>query len=84
MDDALREAAEPDSLTLLPEVDVRRALAGRILTFTLLAPPYPAIGVGALRVLRIVEREGAADVIAGYERYERPELPPEPAGAVFA
>jgi len=70
MDDASREAAEPDALTLLTDVEVRRALAERALRFTLLAPPFPALGVGALRVLRIVESPGKADLVAGYERYE--------------
>jgi len=71
MDEALSGAAEPDAYTLLPEGEVRRALASRNLTFTLLAPPYPVAGVGALRVLRVIERDGAADLVAGYDRYER-------------
>jgi hypothetical protein len=73
MDDALAGAAEPAELTLIPEVEARRALAGRALRFTVLAPPYPALGVGALRVLRISEGPGAADLVAGYDRYERLE-----------
>jgi hypothetical protein len=38
---------------------------------TLIAETDPAFGVGTLRVLRVLERPGAADVIAGYDRYER-------------
>jgi hypothetical protein len=75
MDDARPEAAEPDSLTLLGYVEVRRALADVSLRFSLLAPPFPALGVGALRVLRVSESDGAAEVVAGYERYERYEVP---------
>ncbi|MFY9780530.1 MAG: hypothetical protein WAJ85_08470 [Candidatus Baltobacteraceae bacterium] len=65
--------SEPNALTLLAEDEVRRALAGRTLVFRLLAPPYPALGVGTLRALRVVERGEAAEVVAGYERYERLE-----------
>jgi hypothetical protein len=71
MDDAPGSAAEPTELTLIPEVEARRALAGRMLRLSLLMPPYLAAGVGALRILRVIERPGAADLIAGYERYER-------------
>jgi hypothetical protein len=58
-------------LTLLREVDVRRALAGTELAFRVLTPPYPALGVGALRVLRIAEFGPHTEIVAGYERYER-------------
>jgi hypothetical protein len=58
-------------LTLLPEVEVRRALAGRALAFRLLTPPFPALGVGVLRVLRIAEYGARTEIVAGYERYER-------------
>jgi hypothetical protein len=70
MDDA-PGGAEPAELTLIAETDARRALAARALTFTVLVPPFPAFGVGTLRVLRVLERPGAADIIAGYDRYER-------------
>ncbi len=70
---------DPDierSVALLPDVDVRRLLAGRDLRFRLLAPPYAAFGVGALRVLRVAERGAFTEIVAGYEAYERRE-PPE-------
>ena len=60
-------------LTLLPEVAARAALAGRPLVLRLLTPPYPALGVGVLRVLRVTERDGLSELVAGYERYERLE-----------
>lgn len=63
-------------LTLVPEVLARRELAGRALRLHVLRPPYPALGVGTLRVLRI--RNDVADpssqaleLTVGYERYER-------------
>jgi hypothetical protein len=63
-------------LTLLPEVAARAALADRSLVFRVLAPPYPALGVGTLRVLRVSERDGLSEIVAGYERYERLESSP--------
>jgi hypothetical protein len=70
------QADDPGALTLLPEVEVRRALAGRSLVLRILTPPYPALGVGALRVLRIAEDGNEAEIVAGYERYERLPEPP--------
>jgi hypothetical protein len=62
-----------EALTLLPESDARRALAGSGLTLRVLAPPYPALGVGTLRVLRVRDHAGKVELIAGYDRYERLE-----------
>ncbi len=59
------------SLTLLPEVEARQLLAGRTLRFTLLRPPFPALGIGDLRVLRVTVEAAATLLVAGYERYER-------------
>ncbi len=61
-----------ESLTMLPEVDARRLLAGTALKIEVLRPPYPALGVGTLRVLRV--REIAAtglELTLGYDNYER-------------
>lgn len=58
-------------LTLLPEVEARALLGGRELAFRLLRPPYPVIGLGALRVLRVSERGERTEIVAGYEGYER-------------
>jgi hypothetical protein len=70
--------AGPDeaALTLLPEVRVRELLRDRKLTFRLLVPPYPALGLGVLRVLRVAERDGSTELVAGYEGYERLGKPP--------
>jgi hypothetical protein len=62
-------------LTLVPEVLARRELAGRALRLHVLRPPYPALGVGILRILRIredaVDTSPALELTVGYERYER-------------
>ena len=59
------------SLVLLPEPEARARLAGRSLCWRLLRPPYAALGVGELRVLRVVERGATTELVAGYDRYER-------------
>ncbi len=61
---------EPD-LTLLPEAEVRGRLEDRPLALVVLRPPFAALGVGALRVLRIEAGEKRTEIVAGYERYER-------------
>ncbi len=59
------------SLVLLSEVEARSRLAGRVLALQVLRPPYPVLGVGELRVLRVIDAGAETHVIAGYERYER-------------
>jgi hypothetical protein len=59
------------SLVLLPEVRARGLLEGRKLTLRLLLPPFPALGLGVLRVLRIIEHESRTELVAGYDGYER-------------
>jgi hypothetical protein len=64
-----------EDLALLPWVQARALLGDRALRFRVLAPPYPALGLGALRALRVSalsgEHDGAWELVAGYERYER-------------
>jgi hypothetical protein len=61
-----------ETLTMLPEVEARRLLAGVAMTIDVLRPPYPALGVGTLRVLRVRELAPAVlEVIVGYDNYER-------------
>jgi hypothetical protein len=68
------DTSAPESvLTLLPEVEARALLAGRDLGFRLLRPPYPAIGLGTLRVLRVSEAGDRTEIVAGYDGYERLE-----------
>ncbi len=59
------------SLTLVPEALARRALDDRPVALQMLVPPYPALGIGALRVLRVTDAAGGWDVTVGYDRYER-------------
>jgi len=62
-----------EDLVLMPEVDARRALSGRALSFRLLAPVSPSLGVGRLRVLRVkpLDDSDTIELICGYESYER-------------
>ena len=69
MDDSSPEPA----LGLLPAVEARAILFGKRLRFRVLRPPFPAIGTGTLRVLRVSERDGTTELIAGYDGYERIE-----------
>lgn len=57
----------------MPETHARRALCGRELSFTVLAPLGSWLGRGTLRVLRVREADGALELITGYESYERLE-----------
>ncbi len=64
-----------DDLVFLPWVRARAALSGKTLRFRVVTPPYPAIGVGTLRALRVRalagEDDGAWELLAGYDGYER-------------
>jgi hypothetical protein len=54
---------------LMPEVQARAALSGRRLHLRVLAPLGSWAGVGLLRVLRAIERDGAIELDCGYESY---------------
>ena len=60
-----------DQVGMMPEVEARRVLCDAPIDLAILTPPYAALGCGRLRVLRVRERAGRYDVIAGYESYER-------------
>lgn len=64
-----------EDVVMMPWVAARRSLGDRPLRFRLLAPPYAALGLGALRALRIEppagEHDGAWELVAGYDRYEK-------------
>lgn len=63
---------ETSELVLLRWGAARALLGDRRLTFRLLGPPYPAIGEGELRLLRIREHADASlEVLCGYEGYRR-------------
>lgn len=54
----------------MPETHARRALSGRELSFTVLAPLGSWLGRGTLRVLRVRESGSGIELITGYEAYE--------------
>ena len=60
-----------EDLILARELDARQALRGRKLRFLLLAPYGNWLGCGALRVLRLKTDDESAELLAGYESYER-------------
>jgi hypothetical protein len=60
-----------DDLILSPEVEARAALAGRKLTLRMLLPPYPALGCGRLRVIRLRDIGDTTELLCTYEGYER-------------
>ena len=64
-----------EELTMLPWTAARAALVDLPLRFRILGPPYPALGVGVLRALLVRPLggldDGAFELIAGYEGYER-------------
>ncbi len=64
-----------EDLVMMPWTQARAALAGHALRLRVLAPPYPAVGVGALRLLRVAalagEHDGALELTCGYDGYER-------------
>jgi hypothetical protein len=58
-------------LTLVPEVEARRALRTQRIRMRVLAPHGTWVGRGVLRVLRLkMNDDGGADLTAGYESYE--------------
>ena len=70
-----QESVASEDLVLLPWVEARRALGDRPLRFRVLSPPYAAVGVGVLRALRVRalvgEHDGAWELVAGYDGYDR-------------
>lgn len=58
-------------LALTVEAEARAALAGRNVVLRMLTPPYPALGLGRLRVLRVQERGGITEMLCSYEGYTR-------------
>ena len=63
---------ETADLVLLPWVEARRRLGAREQRLRMLTPPYPAVGEGTLRVLRVRDDGGPLEIVFGYERYRRP------------
>lgn len=60
----------------MPLRDAGSLLRGERLSLRVLRPPFPALGLGTLRVLRVRDRGSATEITAGYDGYERlPALP---------
>ena len=58
-------------LTLVPEVEARRALGGNARRLSVLAPYGAWMGRGKLRVLRLhASSDGSSEIVAGYESYQ--------------
>jgi hypothetical protein len=62
-----------DELPMTALVEARAMLAGRAMRLRMLLPPYPALGCGVLRALRVSEQGDMLEIVAGYETYERVE-----------
>ncbi len=64
-----------EDLVMLPWTSARAALADRPLRLRVLTPPYHAVGLGTLRLLRVLAlggaHDGAFELTCGYDGYER-------------
>lgn len=60
-----------DELPMTALVEARAALANNAVRLRILVPPYPALGCGKLRALRLREIAGTLELVAGYDAYER-------------
>lgn len=63
--------AAHEELLLLPFTRAIEALAGSDITLTVVTPPYPALGRGTLRVVRVTREGDAVHLEATYDDYER-------------
>ncbi|HXP94014.1 MAG TPA: hypothetical protein VN905_11150 [Candidatus Binatia bacterium] len=62
-----------DELPMTALVEARSMLGDRAIHLRMLLPPYPALGCGILRALRVGEHDDRVEIVAGYEAYERIE-----------
>ena len=60
-----------DDLINLPYATALERLRGRDVYLRVLAPPFPGIGVGTLRVVRVEEKDGGIELVVTYDDYER-------------
>ena len=58
-------------LVFTPEHEARASIDDARLHLRVLRPPYPAMGYGVLRVLRVREDDDGTELIVGYDGYER-------------
>ena len=64
-------APQQEKLALLPYSRALEELAGRDVRVTLVTPPYPCMGVGELRVVRVHDDGGTVTLDLSYESFER-------------
>ena len=62
---------DQQELQLLPYTRAFELLAGRDITLSVITPPYPAIGSGTLRVVRVTEEGNVVHLEATYDDFER-------------
>ncbi|GAC1582589.1 MAG: hypothetical protein NVS3B7_18010 [Candidatus Elarobacter sp.] len=64
-----------EDLVMMPWASARAALADRPLRVRVLTPPYPVVGLGELRLLRVRalsgEHDGAYELTCGYDGYDK-------------
>jgi hypothetical protein len=64
-------SVDQQELQLLPYTRALELLQGRDVTLTVITPPYPALGCGALRVVRVTEEGNGVHLEATYDDFER-------------
>ena len=66
-------ASLQEKLLLLPYSRGLEQLAGSDVRVDMVTPPYPCLGVGELRVVRVTEEGGSVKLDLSYDNYERLE-----------
>jgi len=62
---------DQQALQLLPYTRAFELLKGREITLSVITPPYPALGCGTLRVVRVTEEDNVTHLEATYDDFER-------------
>lgn len=60
-----------ETVLLLSYTRALEQLAGKDVHVHMVTPPYPCIGVGELRVVRVQEEAGVTTLDLSYDNYER-------------
>ena len=60
-----------EQLPMIALVEARARLGPCEMRLRMLLPPYPALGCGTLRALRVSEQNEIVEIVAGYDAYER-------------
>ena len=64
-------ATQAPEVLLLPYTRAIELLDGAEITLTVVTPPYPALGCGMLRAVRVSKTSGAVHLEATYDDFER-------------